>query len=49
MSIYSDKLANVQVVINCGYSIAQMRTWEDIHTLLIYSDKLAYIQVVINC
>ena len=31
MSIYSDKLAQVQVVINCRYSIAQMCTWEDIH------------------
>ena len=29
MSIYSDKLAHVQVVINCWYSIAQMCTHED--------------------
>ena len=29
MSIYSDKLAHVQVVINCRYSVAQMWTWED--------------------
>ena len=29
MSIYSDKLAHVQVVINCQYSIAQMCTRED--------------------
>ena len=32
---YSDKLAHVQVVINCRYSVAQMRTHEDplIHNL----------------
>ena len=29
MSIYSDKLAHVEVVINCQYSIAQMCTRED--------------------
>ena len=29
MSIYSDNLAHVQVVINCQYSIAQMCTCED--------------------
>ena len=29
MSIYSDKLAHVQVVINCRYSLAQMCTRED--------------------
>ena len=29
MSIYSDKLAHLQVVINCPYSIAQMCTRED--------------------
>ena len=29
MSIFSDKLAHVQVVINCRYSIAQMCTRED--------------------
>ena len=29
MSIYSDKLAYVQVVINCRYSVAQMCTRED--------------------
>ena len=29
MSIYSDKLAHVQIVNNCGYSIAQMYTRED--------------------
>ena len=29
MSIYWDKLAHVQVVINCWYSVAQMCTRED--------------------
>ena len=29
MSIYSDKLAHVQVIINCRYSAAQMCTQED--------------------
>ena len=29
MSIYWDKLAHVQVVINCQYSVAQMCTYED--------------------
>ena len=29
MSIYSDKLAHVQVVFNCRYSIAQMCDRED--------------------
>ena len=29
MSIYSDKLAYEQVVINCRYSVAQMCTCED--------------------
>ena len=29
MSIYSDKLANVQVFINCRYFVAQMCTRED--------------------
>ena len=29
MSIYSDKLAHVQVIINCRYSVAQMCTSED--------------------
>ena len=29
MSIYSDKLAHLQVVINCLYSVAQMCTRED--------------------
>ena len=28
-SIYSDKLAHVQVVINCQYSVAQLCTRED--------------------
>ena len=29
MSIYSDKLAHIQVIINCLYSVAQMCTCED--------------------
>ena len=28
---YLDKLAHVQVVINCQYSVAPMCTWEDTH------------------
>ena len=34
MSIYSYKLAHIQVVIKCQYSIAQMCTREDILTCL---------------
>ena len=53
MSIYSDKLAHVQVVINRWYSAAQMCTREDKQArrlvMTSYSDKLAHIQVVINC
>ena len=30
MSIYSDKLAHIQVIINCRFSVAQMCTHEDI-------------------
>ena len=33
MSIYSDKLAHVQVVTNCQYSVAQMCTREDMWSL----------------
>ena len=29
MSIYSDKLSHVQVIINCRYSVAQMCTRKD--------------------
>ena len=29
MSIYSDKIAHLQVVVNCQYSIAQMCTRKD--------------------
>ena len=47
MSIYSDKLALIQVVINCLYSITQMCICKD--TFAHYSDKLAHVQVVINC
>ena len=59
MIIYLDKLAHIQVVINCRFSIAQLCTREDTlaHNLgalyfddvMSYSDKLAHIQVVINC
>ena len=38
MSIYSDKLAHVQVVINSRYSVAQMCTWEDTHARLFEQD-----------
>ena len=34
MSIYLDKLAQVHVVINCQYSVAQMCTLEDTHARL---------------
>ena len=47
MSTYLDKLAHVQVIINCWYSVAQMCTHEDMLTH--YSDKLANIQVIVNC
>ena len=43
MSIYSDKVAYVQVVINCRYSVAQMYTSEDMlaHNLgALYFDDL---------
>ena len=43
MSIYSDKLAHLQVVINCLYSIAQMCTWEDTHAHLFMCNILDYI------
>ena len=29
MSIYSDKLAHIQVIINCRFSVEQMCTLED--------------------
>ena len=35
ISIYSEKLAHVQVLINCQFSVAQMRTWKDIHARLL--------------
>ena len=38
MSIYLDKLAHVQVVINCRYSVALMCTCED--TLAHYLDDV---------
>ena len=46
MSIYSDKLAHVQVVINCRYSVAQLCTREDTlaHNLgtLYFDDVMSY-------
>ena len=46
MSIYSDKVAYVQVVINCRYSVAQMYTSEDMlaHNLgaLYFDDVMSY-------
>ena len=51
MSIYSDKLAHVQVVINCPYSIAQICTREDTlaHNLgaLYFDDVMSFISVLI--
>ena len=47
MSINLDKLAHVQVVINCRYSVAQMCIHKDMPAH--YSDKLAHVQFVINC
>ena len=44
--IYSDKLAHVQVIINCQYSVAQLCTCEDIlaHNLgaLYFDDVMSY-------
>ena len=34
LKLYLGKLAHVQVVINCQYSIAHMCTWEDTHARL---------------
>ena len=34
VSIYSDILAHIQVVINCQFSVAQMCTQEDAHAHL---------------
>ena len=46
MSIYSDKLAHVQVVINCRYFAAQMCTHDDMlaHNLeaLYFDDVMSY-------
>ena len=40
MRIYLDKLAHVQVVINCQYSVAQMCIWKDTHARLFTCDIL---------
>ena len=45
MSIYSDKLALIQVLINCPYSIAQMCTRED---MLAHILGAAYIDDVMS-
>ena len=52
MSIYSDKLAHIQVVINCKYSVAQLYTREDtlfhylgppfIDDVMIYNTLITY-------
>ena len=47
MSIFSDKLAHVQVVINCPYSVAQMCTRADalaysVAQMCTCEDALAY-------
>ena len=56
MIIYSDKLAHVQVVINCQYSVAQMCTREDTlaHYLGTLDDVMSYnwlttVGMVQNC
>ena len=53
MSIYLDKLAHVQVGINCQYSIAQMCTREDTlaHNLgaLYFDDVMSYNLLTIPC
>ena len=46
MSIYSDKLANVQVIINCPYFVAQMCIHED---MLAHNLGAPYIDDVMNC
>ena len=48
MSIYSDKLAHQQVVINCQYSVAQMGTWEDtrLFRLAILDDVMSQSELV---
>ena len=45
MSNYSDKLALIQVVINCPYSVAQMCTCED---TLAHSLGVQYIDDVMS-
>ena len=46
MSIYSDKLAHVQVVINWPYFIVQMCTRQD---MLTYNLGMRYIDDVMSC
>ena len=60
MSIYSDKLAHIQIVINCPYSrMIKTMSWMGFRWMdgplpwarlnHIYSNELAHIQVIINC
>ena len=53
MSIYLDKLAHVQVVINCQYSVAQMCTREDTLThylgALFIDDVMRYNTLIKIC
>ena len=46
MSIYSDKLAHIQVVINHQYSVAQMCTRED---MLAHNLGAPYFDDVMSC
>ena len=46
MSIYSDKLAHIEVVINCQYFVAQMCTRKD---TLAHNLGMPYIDDVMSC
>ena len=53
MSIYSDKLAHVQVVLNCPYSVAQLCSRENTlaHNLgvLYFDDAMSYNSIAQLC
>ena len=53
MNIYSDKLAQIQVIINCRYSVAQMCTRKDTlaHILSVpyFDDVMSYNLLTTNC
>ena len=53
MSIYLDKFAHAQVVINCRYSVAQMRAWEDIQACLfthsVLNDIMSQSELTTQC